>query len=230
MSEEFDSPWKEALDHAFEPFLALLFPHAHADIDWSRGYELMDKELRQAIPEAEVGPRVVDFLAKVWRKYGREEWVLVHVEVQSQYDAGFAERMFVYNRRIFDRFGRSVVSFAVLADERPSWRPSEFGYNLWGCELRFRFPMVKLLDLASRRDELEASSNLFASVVVAHLDTQATRKDPARRKEFKFELVRRLYDRNVPKEQIRQLFKVIDWMMKLPDTVAREFWGQLHEY
>src|SRR3954454_21721067 len=119
MSEEFDSPWKEALDYAFEPFLALLFPHAHADIDRSRGYELMDKELRQAIPEAEVGPRVVYFLAKVWRKNGREEWVLVHVKGQSQYDASFPERMFVKNRRIFTRFGRSAIISSLLVEHPP---------------------------------------------------------------------------------------------------------------
>lgn len=34
---DFDSPWKDALDRYFEPFLALLFPQAHADLDWRRG-------------------------------------------------------------------------------------------------------------------------------------------------------------------------------------------------
>lgn len=44
MSADFDSPWKEALDFYFQPFLALLFPHAYAQIDWSRGHEPLDKE------------------------------------------------------------------------------------------------------------------------------------------------------------------------------------------
>ena len=79
MAEDFDSPWKEALHHLFEPFLGLLFPAAHAEIDWSRGYQTMDKELRQAIRDIKTGPRVVDFLAKVWRKNGSEEWVLIHI-------------------------------------------------------------------------------------------------------------------------------------------------------
>ncbi len=34
-----DSPWKEILEHYFEPFMALFFPDAHAEIDWERGYE-----------------------------------------------------------------------------------------------------------------------------------------------------------------------------------------------
>jgi len=37
--EELDSPWKEALEHFLEPFLALCFPEVHAGIDWRRGYQ-----------------------------------------------------------------------------------------------------------------------------------------------------------------------------------------------
>jgi hypothetical protein len=33
MSTDYDSPWKEALDAYFEPFLALLFPEVHRRID-----------------------------------------------------------------------------------------------------------------------------------------------------------------------------------------------------
>ena len=32
---DYDSPWKEALDRYFEACLALFFPEAHADIDWT---------------------------------------------------------------------------------------------------------------------------------------------------------------------------------------------------
>jgi len=34
--------------------------------------------------------------------------------------------MFVYAYRIFDRYGFEVASFAVLADTRPGWQPSQF--------------------------------------------------------------------------------------------------------
>jgi hypothetical protein len=40
---DFDSPWKEALERYFPEFLAFFFPAAHADIDWRRGYEFLDK-------------------------------------------------------------------------------------------------------------------------------------------------------------------------------------------
>ncbi len=102
---------------------------------------------------------------RVWRQDGAEAWVLVHGEVQSQAEADFAERMYIYNYRLFDRYRRRVVSLAVLGDERAGWRPERFGYELWGCEVGLRFPTVKLLDYRARWTELEASRNPFAVVV-----------------------------------------------------------------
>jgi len=67
---DYDSPWKEALDLFFEAFSQLFFPEAHADIDWGRPYESLDKELQQIAPEAEIGRRYVDKLVKVWQERG----------------------------------------------------------------------------------------------------------------------------------------------------------------
>lgn len=120
---DFDNAWKEALDLLFEPFMAIFFPGAHREIDWSRRPEMLDKELQQITPESEQGGRLVDKLVKVWRASGQEEWVLVHVEVQSQPEAEFARRMYVYNYRLFDRYNRRVASFAILGDNRRGWRP-----------------------------------------------------------------------------------------------------------
>ena len=227
---DYDSPWKEALDFFFRAFLELFFPAAHADIDWDRQWESLDKELQQISPEAEIGRRYVDKLAKVWLKSGEEQWVLVHVEVQMSPDDKFPWRMYVYNYRIFDKYNREVASFAVLGDDDPSWRPHSFGYRRWGVEVDFRFPTVKLSDLAAGRSELEASDNPFATVVLAHLDTQETRDDQGERKDRKFRLVRRLMERGWSGERVRQLFRVIDWMMDLPQPLKVQFWNELNQY
>lgn len=106
-----------------EDFILFFFPQAHAEIEWSRGRELLDKELQKVVKDAEIGQRLVDKLVKIYRTGGEEAWVLIHVEVQSQEESDFAERMFTYNYRIFDRYKRSVASLAVLGDERTNWRP-----------------------------------------------------------------------------------------------------------
>lgn len=58
--------------------------------------------------------------------------------------------MFVYHNRFFNRYNREVCSLAILADDRPQWRPNAYGYDIWGCRLQFGFPIVKLLDLVPR--------------------------------------------------------------------------------
>jgi hypothetical protein len=227
---DYDSPWKEALDRYFEPFLAFFFPHAHAEIDWSRGYEALDKELQQVVREAELGRRVVDKLVRVWRGTGEEEWVLVHVEVQGQEEVDFGRRMYVCNYRLFDRYNRMVVSLAVLADERANWRPDRFGYTLWGCTVGFQFPVVKLLDYSAEEAALEASANPFAAVVLAHLKTQQTRQDLETRRAWKLRLVKGLHDRGLASPDVRQLFRFIDWMMDLPKNLDKKFWQEVHQY
>jgi hypothetical protein len=220
---DYDSPWKEALDEYFEPFVELLFPAVHGQIDWSRGYESLDKEFQQVVREAEVGRRYVDKLVKVWTRDGVECWVLIHVEVQTTLDVEFPGRMYVYNYRIFDRYNRPVASLAVLADDDPTWRPSEFYNRLFGCEAGIRFPQVKLRDFAEHEAVLEASTNPFAKVVLAHLKARETRGNPADRHAWKIRLVRGLYERGFSARDVRELFRVIDWLMELPPPLAKVF-------
>jgi hypothetical protein len=227
LSTDYDSPWKEALDAYFEPFLVLLFPEVHRQIDWPRGYESLDKEFQQVVREAELGRRYVDKLVKVWTKDGAECWVLIHVEVQTTHDAEFPRRMYVYNYRVFDRYNRPVASLAVLADDDPAWRPTDFHNSLFGCETGIRFPAVKLLDFAAHEALLEASTNPFAKVVLAHLKTQQTHGDPAGRHAWKIRLVRNLYERGFSAKDVRELFRIIDWLMVLPPPLVDVFWQEL---
>jgi hypothetical protein len=177
--DDFDSPWKEALERSLPDFLALFFPTAHAGIDWTRGYRFRDKELQKVVRDAEFGRRYADKLAEVYTLDGAKAWVLVHIEIQGQPDPAFAERMYVYHYRLFDRYRRDVVSLAVLTDPRAAFA---HGYERerWGCSLRFRFPTVKLLDWRDRAAALEADRNPFALVALAHLQALAHR-GPARK-------------------------------------------------
>ncbi len=172
----------------------------------------------------------MDKLVKVWRKDGSEVWVLLHVEVQTQRERGFALRMFVYNYRIFDRYNRKVVSLAVLADDAPNWRPSRYEDELWGWSVRMNFLPVKLLDYAGREAELEADSNPFARIVLAHLKALETRRDPEQRRLWKFRLVRGLYEHGFQAEDVRQLFRLIDWLMELPTVLDEVFWNDVQHY
>ncbi|MGH9802341.1 MAG: cytosolic protein, partial [Blastocatellia bacterium] len=95
--QDYDSPWKEMLERFFEPCIAFFFPKAHAQIDWSRGVEFLEKELQKIMADAAIGRRLADKLAKVYLLNGEELWVLVHLEVQGQQQKKFEQRMYVYN-------------------------------------------------------------------------------------------------------------------------------------
>jgi hypothetical protein len=140
-ASDFDGAWKEALERFFEPFIAFFFPQVHAGIDWTQPVLFQDTALQQVAPDEPQGKQHVDKLVRVVRRDGTPTWLLIHIEIQSQYDRGFPERMFCYHARIYDRDRRLVVSLAVPADEEPAWRPDQFGYALWGCELALRFPV-----------------------------------------------------------------------------------------
>jgi hypothetical protein len=227
---EFDSPWKEIIEAYFNDFLAFFFPDIHADIDWSKGYEFLDIELQQIVRDAELGKRFADKLVKVWRLTGEELWVLIHIEVQQSPETRFPERMFEYNYRLRDRYNHPVVSLAVLTDERQSWRPQEFQSEIWGCETLFRFPMVKLLDYGQKWQTLEDSLNPFAIVVMAHLKALETRGNQVQRKDWKFNLTRRLYEKGYERQDVLNLFRFIDWVITLPPSLADEFEADLERF
>lgn len=116
--DEFDSPWKDILEAYFPDFMQFFFPQIYADIDWSRGYDFLDQELRQVVRDAELGKRLLDKLVKVWRRTGQETWVLAHIEIQNQEERNFSDRMFVYYYRLRDRYQQQIASLAILGDER----------------------------------------------------------------------------------------------------------------
>jgi hypothetical protein len=221
--DDYDSPWKDLLDRWQRPFLEFFFPTIASDIDWSRGFEFLDKELQKVTRRAVVGRRYVDKLVKVWRLGGEETWVLIHTEVQGEPDVDFARRLYTYHSRLMDRYDRPVATLVILADERRSWRPKRYRHALWGCEAVLVFPVVKLLDCKSRTAELEASANPFAVIVLAQLAATATKRDPTARLDRKIALTRRLYRFGLSGEEILSLYAFIDWVMTLPAPLEDDY-------
>ncbi|HEX7379554.1 MAG TPA: hypothetical protein VF278_20695 [Pirellulales bacterium] len=118
----------------------------------------------------------------------------------------------------------------MLCDDRKSWRPKRFGYGRWGWGTEIRFPTVKLLDYADDLESLEKNQNPFAVVVLAHLQARATRGDAALRQAWKFRLVKGLYERKLGKDDVLELFRLLDWIMVLPDDFEEQFREEIYQY
>ncbi len=137
--DSYDTPWKDAIERYFSEFMGFYFPQAHRQIDWDKGYTFLEQELQAITQDAELGKRFVDKLVRVTRLItGQEDWIYIHLEVQGTAQTEFAERMFVYNYRIYDRYRRPVASMAVLADDGLNWKPQAFGFEVLGQYCLFR--------------------------------------------------------------------------------------------
>jgi Domain of unknown function (DUF4351) len=225
-----DSPWKLVLRQYFREAIEFFFPDIAKAIDWTKPIEFLDKEFQKITPDAEIGRRFADQLVKVHRKRGAPLILLLHLEVQAAPEKIFPERMFIYAVRIFEYFHQPPVSLAILCDAKSDWRPQQYGFTTLGSSLQFNFTAVKLLDYQTQWSQLEASQNVFAIVVMAHLKTQETKRNAGDRKAWKFTLVKRLYERGYSRSDVLNLFKFVDWLMILPESLKRAFWEELKAY
>ncbi|MBI4854474.1 MAG: hypothetical protein HY819_21965 [Acidobacteria bacterium] len=155
-----DSVWKELLEKYLKEFMEYFFPYAHSQIDWEKGYTFLDKELQKVVRTAVGKRRYVDKLVKIWLKSGEETWVLLHIEIQNQWEEDFSERIYIYQYRIFDRYKKKVATFVIFTDENPNWRPDKFEYNLLGTQQLCKYKTVKLLDYKNSWKELEENNNI----------------------------------------------------------------------
>ncbi|NTU83310.1 MAG: DUF4351 domain-containing protein [Chloroflexales bacterium] len=179
-----------------------------------------DPDLQQIAPEDQQGKGRVDKLVQVVRRDGTPAWVLIHVEIQSQREVIFAERMFCYHARIFDRERLPVVSLAVLGDDDPAWLPASFTYELWGCALELRFPTVKLLTLDTAT--LERTQNPFATLTLLHRDAQETRGNPPERLRRKVARYRALLRQRYDADDVRALFRFMEQLLRLDPEHAQQ--------
>ncbi|MCA1787123.1 MAG: hypothetical protein LC657_14215 [Desulfobacteraceae bacterium] len=229
-TDDYDSPWKEGMEQYFKELMQFFFSDIAREIAWDKGYQFLDKELQQVVRDAEIGRKHADKLVRVWSLQDEPFHVMIHIEVQSDKDRDFARRMYIYNYRIFDKSYRPVTSLAILADEVSSWRPDAYTSEQWGCKINFEFPMVKLIDYADKIDDLLDHTNPFAIITAAHLKTKATKDNPQERYTWKWTITKALYEKGFSTKDILALYRLVDWLMMLPEDLTNKFTQNLIAY
>lgn len=205
-----DALWKALIEDLSDDFLKFFFPNAEEIFDFNRKISFLDKELEQIFPNNpdEFSPKYVDKLIKVYRKSGKDEWVLVHIEVQGSTDKAFEKRMFQYYYRILDKYDRDVTSLAILTDKNKSFQPSMYKKEFIGSSVDFKFNVYKVLDADEKG--LEKNDNPFASVILVVLT--ALKKGKISEKslfDLKMQLLRKLYANNFSREKITALLRFL---------------------
>ena len=230
MENQYDSPWKETLRVFFKEIMEFFVPTLSAEIDWSRQYTCLDKELLQIQRGAKIGDKVADSLIKVFMLDGKESWIIVHTEVQRSRQAHFAKRMWQYYYRAYDRYEKDIFSLAILLDAQPTWRPTRYERVLGKTRLLFEYELIKLMDFVEEKDSLAQSRHPIARVVAAHLDAMETSQSPEGRLKYKIQGIKALYHLGLGAKQVRLLFLLINYIMDLPPDLDKLFLEEMHHY
>lgn len=212
---ENDEAWKHILNTHLKDFVEFFWPEAYDDIDWTRPYEILEQELLSIGIKEEIGNRRIDKLFKVFLKNGREQWLLLHIEVQHTKEDDFTETMFIYFYRIYDRYRQDVASIAILADTDKAWRPNRYNRQVWNSEIIRTFEVVKLIDFKSRIAELEKHPNPFAMVILIQLAALETKPDEKYRLLTKLEFFRSLHKRGWSVEKSMNMYRFLDTLLCL---------------
>ncbi len=212
-----DTLWKAILENVFDDFLRFFFPDADEQFDMSKGFQFLDKELNQLFPAEELKePKSVDKLVKVFTHSGKEQWMLLHIEVQGYLDKHFSERMFIYFYRIFERYRKPVTAIAILTDNYKSFRPSAFHYDFMGTSFTYTFNMYKIRDQDEK--QLLDNPNPFAMIVCIVL--LALKKGKLSEDELlkeKLSLARALLNRKIPIAKVRSLMTFLKYYVHFED-------------
>ncbi|MBD3425698.1 MAG: hypothetical protein GF409_00545 [Candidatus Omnitrophica bacterium] len=233
---KYDSAWKDIIKAHLQEFLMFYFPHVAESIDFSVPPVFLEKELEKLTPENESRGRLADLLIKLMCLSGEEYLLYTHVEIQGRKEPQFAERLFQYAYRIYDRFWSFPVTLVVLTDTDPSFYPSYFEITSYGRYLRVDFQVTKLLYLEERRRELTLSDNPFAFVTKVHMEVQRRsgnakerRKDIELKYELKKELALQLYQAGYTPEYVQSLLLFLDWLVQLPRDLEWKLMGEISE-
>ena len=225
-----DSAWKDILDAYFKEFMEFFYPDIAKKIDWPADFETLENELHSITTDAMIGKTFVDKLIKVKSLEGRQEVVLIHVEVQGQKEEEFSKRLFQYYCKLFTKYDQSILTLAILTDSNQSWHPKNYQRDVFNFSvLTFNFKTHKLIDYRTKKQTLEESDNPFSIVVLAHLAYIETKSDLDARFKMKFWLTRRLYEKGYNRDYVINLFKVIDWVLVLPKGLALEYKEKIHQ-
>lgn len=162
-----DTLLKAAFEELFPHLLRFCFADAAKLFDFRKGFAFLDKELTELFPELikQGGNRFVDMLVKTFLKNGREEWILVHVEIQGGSIKNFPQRMFQYWYRIYDRYAVDVTALAIFTGNKRQQHPNTFHKAFMGTEISYRYNAYHIFDHSEA--ELLAMDNPFALIVLA---------------------------------------------------------------
>ena len=183
----------------------------------------VDKLVRVPLP---AGARAANDTPRCPAKTKPAYW-LAHIEVQTQRDSALPRRLLDYHYHIERRHRCRVITFVILGDLSPSWRPGRFSSDVPPLGMSLGYMSLKLIDLEVKLESPRFRGNPVAMVVRTHLAALRTRNDLEARYTQRVALVRRLYEEGFSQKDVVFIHGLIDRLMILPRPLMVRFRQEL---
>lgn len=230
-----DGIWKDAIEQYLPLLLKRMMPELYEDVDFSQNLTYLDKELRDTIQvtlsEEHNAAKFIDTLIQVPLKTGKNQWVLLHIEVQGEGGDDISLRMILYCCLIFAHYRRMPVALAILTDKRPlKETPGIFEFREYGTELIYKYNLFEVYN--QKDEELLDSDNPFDSFIYAAKKYSKYMKEDAQKEKLKYllRITRNLYGRGLNENDRRRILVFISRLINLKDgELRKQYFEELKE-
>ena len=228
-----DSIWKDAVKQNLPLLLKRMIPELYADVYFSQEPKFLDKELQDTIQVSlsaeHNSAKFVDTLVELQLKSGKNQWVLLHIEIQGKGGQDISYRMILYCCLIFAHYRRMPVALAILTDKRPSSEtPGQFEFSEYGTKLLYKYNLFEVYDQSD--EELLNSDNPFDSFIYAAKKYSDYMSDDAQnvKLEYLLKITRSLYERGLNEQDRAKIIIFVSRLINLGDEKLRkEFFEEL---
>jgi len=222
-----DGIWKDAVKQYLPSMLKRMMPKLYEDINFTKEMKFLDKELSDTIQvlfSDEHNPsKFVDTLVQVPLKSGKDQWVLLHIEVQGKGGENISFRMILYCCLIFAHYRRMPVALAVLTDKRPSSEtPGKFEFSEYGTELLYKYNLFEVYNQSD--EELLGSDNPFDSFIYAakkYSDYMSSENQKIKL-EYLLKITRNLYEQGFNEQERAKIIIFVGRLINLEDENFRK--------
>lgn len=227
MNVDKDGIWKDAVEQYLPLLLKRMMPELYDDVDFSQEVTFLDKELRDTIQVSlsaeHNAAKYVDTLVQVPLKTGKNQWVLLHIEVQGKGGEDISFRMILYCCLIFAHYRRMPVALAILTDKRPSNETlGMFKFSGYGTELIYKYNLFEVYNQSD--EELLNSDNPFDSFIYASKKYSGYMSEDAQnvKLEYLLKITRNLYERGLNEQDRTRIIIFISRLINLEDHNLRD--------
>ena len=219
---DFDGIWKDFVHDFWQIILRDCIPDLYDDADLEREAEFLDKEMHEISQQLDGESNAVsnskwyvDNLLKIYLKDGREEWVLLHIEIQGRGGEMISLRMFRYSCMIFLRYGRQPVALAILTAKRPKreGEPGVYRSAMFGTKTEYSYNTLMAYDFSD--EELLASDSPVHLFIYAVKIASKYRRSDEKKFEYMRKILKVLVERNWDIGTRRKFVMFLEYAMRL---------------